>query len=443
MKKMKPKTFKKGIHPQEFKTLTEDKAIQILPIPPKVIIPVNQHIGAPLEPLVQKGDKVKTGQVIADKQAFVAAPVHSSITGTVKSVAEFPTALSPADTCIEIEADETEEYDFTEPPEIDYLSMDKKEIIDLIRQGGIVGMGGAAFPASVKFSPPPDQQIDTILLNGCECEPYLTSDHRLMLESPDRIIAGLKIIMKATGAETGIIGIETNKTDAIEKLNQLVETESNIRVQPVKTKYPQGAEKMLIDAVIGRKVPPGALPFNVGAVVSNVGTAAAIYDVIAKGKPLYERVVTLTGDALSNSANLLVRIGTPLSFIFEYLGGLAEDVKKVLIGGPMMGVAQFNTDIGVSKACSGILVTRNDIRKKEYNCINCCKCVYNCPMFLVPTKIVRYAKTEIWDKAKDFGAPHCIECGTCSYVCPSNIPLVQWIRVAKRKIIQIEKSSGN
>ena len=440
---MKKLTFKKVIHPKEFKELTEHLEVQTAPIPPKVVIPVNQHIGAPLKPLVEKGDRVKTGQPIANVPAFVAAPVHASVTGTVKSIGKFATSVLPGDTCIEIETEETDEYYFNPEETHDYQDLEKEQIVELIREAGIVGMGGAAFPASVKFTPPPDITIDTIILNGCECEPYLTSDHRVMLEQSERVIEGLKITMKATGARRGVIGIENNKPDAIAKLTQLVEDEPYINVQAVKTKYPQGAEKMLIDALTGRKVPAGGLPFQIGVVVSNVGTATAVYDAVVRKKPLYERVVTFSGDAVKSPANLLVRIGTPLSFLFDHLGGFSSEPKKILVGGPMMGVAQFSIDIGVSKACSGVLAISKHETPKEYNCINCCRCVYHCPMFLVPTKIVRFAKHNIWDKTKEFGAHNCIECGSCSFECPSKIPLVQWIRVAKRRLIEIEKSTGS
>jgi len=442
MMKMKRLTFKKGIHPKEFKQITENLEIKEVPVPPKIIIPIRQHIGAPLNPVVKKGDRVKTGQIIADSEAFVSAPVHSSCTGIVKNIGDYPTPLSPSDTCIEIETEEKEEFDFDLNSNIDYKSLSKQEILKLIRRAGIVGMGGAAFPAAVKFTPPKDIHIDTVILNGCECEPYLTSDYRTMLEFPEKILEGLKIIMRAAEAERGIIGIEDNKPDAIEKMSQLADNESKINVQAVKTKYPQGAEKMLVSALTGRKIPPGALPFSIGVVVSNVGTAAAIYDAVVKNIPLYKRVLTITGEVLENPANLLVRVGTPFSFLFDYIGGFSDEVTKLILGGPMMGIAQFTPDVGITKATSGILVMGKRRVGKEFNCINCAECVNHCPMFLVPTKIVRFAKSEIWDKAEDYGAMNCIECGSCSYMCPSNIPLVHWIRVAKSKITEIKKSSG-
>ena len=436
---MKTRTFKQGIHPEEFKELSENLAIQEAPLPPKVIIPLRQHIGAPLQPLVAKGDRVKTGQVIARADAFVSAPVHSSVTGVVKNVGNAPSPLAASDTCIEIQTEEVEELDFDPAVAIDYQSLSEKQIVDSIRQAGIVGMGGAAFPTAVKFIPPEGVKIHTVVLNGCECEPFLTADHRLMLEAGEKIVFGLKIIMKAVAAEKAIIGIETNKPDAIVKLTELCKDEPSILVKVVKTKYPQGAEKMLIDAVLGIRVPPGKLPLHVGVVVSNVGTAAAVFDAVVKKIPLYKRVVTLSGDALTRPANLTVRIGTPFSFLFEHLGGFSQEVGKILLGGPMMGVAQFNPDVGVTKATSGILVVGKSKPRKEYNCINCAECVHNCPMFLVPTKIARYARNDIWDKAEEYSALNCIECGCCSFVCPSNIPLVHWIRVAKNRIIEIKK----
>jgi len=436
---LKTRTFKQGIHPEEFKELSENLAIQEAPLPPRVIIPLRQHIGAPLQPLVAKGDRVKTGQVIARSDAFVSVPVHSSVTGVVKNVGNAPSPLAASDTCIEIQTEEIEELDFDPAVVVDYQSLSTKRIVDSIRQAGIVGMGGAAFPTAVKFIPPEGVKIHTVVLNGCECEPFLTADHRLMLEAGEKIVFGLKIIMKAVAAEKAIIGIETNKSDAIGKLTELCKDEPSIRVRAVKTKYPQGAEKMLIDAVLGIRVPPGKLPLHVGVVVSNVGTAAAVYEAVVKKIPLYKRVVTLSGDALLRPANLLVRIGTPFSFLFEHLGGFSQEVGKILLGGPMMGVTQFNPEVGVTKATSGILVVGKSKPRKEYNCINCAECVHNCPMFLVPTKIARYARNDIWDKAEEYGALNCIECGCCSFVCPSNIPLVHWIRVAKNRITEIKK----
>ena len=440
---MKKLTFKKGIHPHEFKELSEKSGIEVLPIPPKVIIPLRQHLGAPVQPLVAKGDRVKTGQIIADAEAFVSAPVHSSVTGTVKSIGLFPTPLSPSDTCIEIGTEPEDDFDYS-PSEISKIDdLSGEEILKRIRKGGIVGMGGAAFPAAVKLSPPKDVTIDTIILNGCECEPYLTSDHRSMLEFPKKIIKGLEVIMKATGAQRGIVGIEKNKPDAIKAMTEAAQNFSSIKIQGVQTKYPQGAEKMLIDALINRRVPPGQLPFHVGVVVSNVGTAAAIYDAVIHNTPLYQRVVTFTGDALQKPGNFMVRIGTSLQFVFDHLGGFSKEVNKIISGGPMMGIAQSGADVPITKASSGILALGEQKKHKEYNCINCCKCVYHCPMFLVPTKIVRFAKGEIWDKSEEFGAMNCIECGSCSFVCPSNIPLVQWIRVAKNRLTEIKRASGN
>jgi len=436
---MRTLTFKRGVHPRESKEFSQHLAIEEIPVPPKVIIPLNQHTGAPLEPLVQKGDRVKTGQILADSEAFFAAPVHSSVTGVVKNVGNYPSPVSPFGLGVEIQTEAEEEFDFDPETNQDYLSLDREKIVDLIKAGGIVGLGGAAFPAAVKFSPPPGTIIDNVILNGCECEPYLTSDHRLMLEYPEKIITGFKIIMKAVNSKRGIIGIEDNKPDAIEKIHECLMGEPNIDVQPLKTKYPQGAEKMLINAIVGRRIPPGQLPFQVGVLVSNVGTAAAVYDAVVKKIPLYKRVITLTGDALSRSANLMVRIGTSFSYLFDHLGGFSNEVDKIIMGGPMMGVGQTDTEVGVIKATSGILVMQKQKRSKEYNCINCSECVYHCPMILVPTRIVRFAKAEIWERADEFGAMDCIECGCCAYVCPSKIPLVHWIRVAKARLTDKKK----
>lgn len=429
--KMKAKTFKCGIHPPELKKTAESRISEI-PLPPTVVMPLRQHIGAPLQPRVAKGDRVITGQLLADSDSFVAAPVHSSVTGTVKNIGIYPTSLSPAETCIEIETQPDEEFAFS-ADDADGSRLEKTEIIKRIRAAGIVGMGGAAFPTAVKLSPPAENPIDTVILNGCECEPYLTADHALMIAEPGKIVRGLDLLVRALGASRGIIGIEDNKPDALARMAEAAAGHSLISVQSLRTKYPQGAEKMLIDALLHRRVPAGGLPFHVGVIVSNVATALAVCEAVEEHKPLYSRVLTVSGD-VESGANFRARVGTRFSFIFEHLGLQEADFCRIICGGPMMGVAQFSSEVPVSKATSGILLLKTAPDNIEYTCINCSACVSHCPMFLLPTRIARFARHGMWDQAAGLGAMNCIECGSCAFACPAHIPLVQWLRVTKARL---------
>ncbi len=429
-------TFKGGVHPPHFKESTEKVSVKKANDPKIVKIPLQQHIGAPCEPLVKPGDKVKVGQKIGQSDSFVSAPIHSSVSGTVKKVTKTDAPTGKALSII-IESDGRNEVDESVRPKGPIDSLSKKQLIEIIKEAGITGMGGAGFPTHVKLSPPPDKKIDTVILNGAECEPYLTADHRLMVEQPDSIIHGLKAIMKAVDVKNGYIGIENNKPDAIEVMRKAVKNESDIKVISLTTKYPQGDEKRLINAATGREVPSGGLPMDVGVVVNNVGTAAAISNTIKTGMPLIERITTITGSGINNPKNLIVKIGTSFKEIIEQCGGYKEEVGKLIMGGPMMGLAQFTDEVPVTKGTSGILVLdKNDAMLPDpQSCIRCGKCVDICPVNLQPLFISKFSQKKMYDEAEKYHALDCIECGSCSFICPSKRRLLQSIRVAKNEII--------
>lgn len=429
-------TFERGIHPNDAKGLTEHHQIIQANLPQRVVIPLSQHIGAPTKPEVTIGDEVKKGQLIGSPTSFVSAPVHSSISGKVIAIADFPQPSGRMVSSVVIESDGKDEgITFIDNP--DYLTLDVDEIKDRIKNAGIVGLGGAAFPTSVKLSPPKEKPVDTVILNGAECEPYLTADHRLMVEHSQEIVMGLKLIMKALGVTEGYIGIENNKPDAIKAMEEGASGEPDIKVLSLKVKYPQGAEKMLIKAVKGREVPSKGLPMDVGVVVQNVGTALAIYEAIRYNKPLIERVVTVTGKGVKEHKNLMVRIGTLISELIEQCGGLTEDAAKVISGGPMMGFAQWSLDVPVVKGTSGILVlTKNECTSSdEYSpCIRCGSCLDICPMGLNPSMLSILSEKGRYEETKDYNIFDCFECGSCAYVCPSNRPMVQFMRLAKSQV---------
>ena len=432
------RSFKQGIHPPEEKKLSKDKKIVKIPPPSQVIIPLSQHTGAPCRPLVSKKDKVEKGQKIGDQDAFISSPVHSSVTGKVVSIEKWPhPTLGEAEAVI-IEREGEEEKN-SPSREVDLSSLSPQDIRKIVREAGIVGMGGAAFPTHVKLSPPEGKKIDTVILNGCECEPYLTADYRIMLERSDDCIFGLKAIMRATGAKRGYIGIENNKKEAISLMKEKIKGEKNIEVISLKTKYPQGAEKILIKAILKREVPSGGLPLDVGVVVNNVGTSVAIAEAIKFGKPLIERVITVTGYGVEKPCNLLVPIGTPIKYILDFCG-CKEDVSVVINGGPMMGIAQYSLDAPIIKGTSGILViSENTVSlDKESPCVRCARCVDHCPMGLLPTTLAKLVKKEKWDKLVEFNIMDCIECGCCTYVCPSKIPIVQLIKWGKNELRRLQ-----
>ncbi len=440
---MRLKTFKHGIHPPYHKDLAAHKGVERAALPKAVVIPLQQHIGAPCQPLVKRGDAVEEGQKIGEAVAFVTAPVHASISGKVKAVDKHPYPIGGKVVSVTIEGDGS----VKEWPEtggaLDLGSMSPEALRDAVKAAGIVGMGGAAFPTHVKISPPKDKRIDTVILNGCECEPFLTSDHRVMLEFPEKVLWGMKAIMKVVNAQGAVIGIEENKRDAIDAIERAASSIlPEAKVVPLETKYPQGAEKMLIMATVKRKVPVGSLPMDVGVVVNNVGTAAAVYDALMYGKPLIERVVTVSGNSLREPRNLMVRIGTSFKEVLEQCGGLKEDTDiEVISGGPMMGVSQTTLDVPVIKGTSGITVLPGgDLKRDVYrSCIRCASCVEACPMALMPYRLGDLGRVERIEEFKDWGGLSCIECGCCSFVCPSKRPLVQWIRIGKIKVRESER----
>jgi len=429
-------TFERGIHPEYNKELASGRTITAAKLPGRIVVPLSQHIGAPAKASVSIGHEVKRGQVLGETAGFVSSPVHSSISGKVIAIADFPTSAGRMVQSVVVESDGRDEaIPYKENP--GYLNLSADEIRTLIKDAGIVGMGGAAFPTNVKLSPPKEKTIDAVVINGAECEPYLTADHRLMLERPEEVVEGLKIIMKSLGVSEGHIGIEENKPDALETISSAVAGESNIKVWPLEIKYPQGAEKMLIKAVKGREVPSKGLPMDVGVVVQNVGTAIAVYEAVRYGKPLIERVVTITGKGILEPQNMLIRIGTLMSDVIEQCGGLAEGAVKVIAGGPMMGFAQWTLDVPIVKGTSGILVLSEEeyVASDEYSaCIRCGSCIDVCPMGLNPSILSIYAEKGFYEDAKDNNLFDCFECGSCAYVCPAKRPMVQFIRLAKSQV---------
>lgn len=436
-------TFKGGTHPPHSKKATESLAIERANEPKVVVIPMQQHIGAPCEPIVQVGDEVKVGQKIGEPKGFVSSPVHSSVSGKVVAVEPRLYSGGMAVPCVVIESDMQNTVSSEIAPKGDLPGLSSEEVKSIIKEAGIVGMGGATFPTHVKLAPPPDKKVDTVILNGAECEPYLTSDHRLMLEYPEDVVFGLQALMKALGVQKGYIGIETNKPDAIEKVYEAAKGIEGIEVVALKTKYPQGAEKQLIYACTKREVPSGGLPADAGVVVNNVGTAAAVATAIKTGMPLIERIVTITGEGVNNPKNLIVRIGTSFREIIEQCGGLKGTVGKIIAGGPMMGITQFSLDIPAIKGTSGILVLSEDEARlpAPSNCIRCGKCVETCPINLMPANISACSLANKHEQAEALNAMDCIECGSCSFVCPAKRPLVDSIRVSKREILARRKKA--
>lgn len=431
--------FRGGVHPPENKLQTENMPVEVLKAPKMIYVALLQHIGSPLDPIVKIGEKVLKGQKIADSAAFMSSPIHSPVSGTVKKIEEHVFPLMGRIKTIIIENDEQETW--TELSKIeDWKSADKKELLAMIREKGIVGIGGASFPTHIKLNPPADTKIDTLLLNGAECEPYLNSDNRLMLEHPEKIINGIQIIKKILGIEKAIVGIEENKPEAIASMKKAAEG-SGVEIAPLKTKYPQGGEKQLIKAVLDRQVPSGKLPSAVGVVVQNTGTAAAIYDGIVNGIPLIEKVVTVSGKAIKTPKNVKIAIGTPFSYLLDSCGVEREAIDKLVMGGPMMGMAQFSEDAPVIKGTSGLLaLTKQETNPyKPKSCIGCAKCVDVCPMGLEPLMFARLAAFEQWEQIGSYNLMDCIECGSCAYICPANRPLTEAIKIGKSKLRSMKR----
>lgn len=426
----KARTFRGGTHPPGHKNLSSDQPIRRIPAPEQVRVPLCQHLGAPSSPVVAKGDKVRRGQEIGAQSGFISLPTHSPVNGTVLSVEDVPMPHRRTGPAVIIETDSEEggsvfqEWD-------DYSAHSPQEIIERIKLAGVCGMGGASFPTYVKLSPPPDRKIDTLIINGVECEPYLTADHRLMVENPDDIILGMDILAHALGVQRCLIGIEVNKPDAISVME-----EKGRRVLPLQVSYPQGAEKQLIDAAVGREVPSGGLPLDIGVVVQNVGTAAAVARAVRDGEPSLRRIITVTGGGVTSPGNYDACVGTLFAQLIEEAGGYTEDVERLVSGGPMMGISLFTDEVPVTKGTSGVLaLTPAESREAaEGPCIRCGKCVDACPLRLTPNLIAQASENMRWELAEEFGALDCMACGTCSYVCPAGRYLVHYIKKAQDAI---------
>ncbi len=427
-------SFKGGVHPPDKKYFTEGKPITRFAPPLKVLIPMSQHIGSPCQPVVKVGDRVLKGQLIGSATGFMSVPVHSSIAGKVIAIRDFLLPNGKSSSAIEIENDFSE--DSVPIQEItEYLSLSAEEIKARILAAGIVGLGGAGFPTHVKLSPPEGKVVDTILINGVECEPYLTADHRLMVERPRVIMEGVRILMKVLGLKTAYIGIELNKPDAVRSMKKVARDFPDVIVRGLNVKYPQGAEKMLIKAITGREVPPGKLPLDVGVVVHNIGTVVAVYEAIRYAKPLIERVVTVSGEKIRNPKNLLCRIGTPLADLIVECGGLKDGADRAVIGGPMMGSAIADFDFPVTKTTSGLLLLKHVSEDNEYfACIRCGRCIDVCPMGLMPSMLGLLIEKGMYQESKEYALHSCFECGACTYACPSKRPMVQLIKMAKTMV---------
>ncbi|QGU33992.1 electron transport complex subunit RsxC [Thermochromatium tepidum] len=429
------KTFAHGIYPLEHKELTAHKPIRRLPFADELIIHLQQHKGRPSVPIVKVGQEVVRGEPIAVADQFVSVPLHAPATGVIRAIGLAPTAEGPKALALFLKVYPAASQQVLYGTEHDIDHMSAQEIIQAVQDAGLVGLGGGAFPSHVKLQPPPGRVIHTLLVNGCECEPYLTCDHRIMLEQTEALIRGIRIALKATGAERAIIGVEDNKLDALSQLRARIPTSLPIRVEAVQTKYPQGAEKMLITALLGVEVPIGGLPADVGVAVFNVGTLAQMGELVPKGQGLIERVVTVSGPAVKNPGNFLVPIGTPVRFLLDQVG-IKGALGEVILGGPMMGMAVASLDVPVTKSVSGVVALEPQdpalAQRTVYPCIKCGECLRACPVSLNPALLGELAAArEYGIMAEQFHLDQCFECGCCAFVCPSNIPLTQYFRIAK------------
>ena len=434
-----------GVHPPENK-ITANTPIEYLPLPESVIIPVSQHIGSPATPVVNKGDIVKTGQIIAEGKGFVTSNIHSSVSGKVNKIDSVVDGTGFKQTAVFIDVIGDEWVDTIDrDKEINKeIKLSPEEITKRCFESGVVGLGGATFPSHVKLTIPSGKKCNVLIINGVECEPYLTSDHRVMLEKGEEVLIGVSILMKALKTDRAMIGIENNKPDAIAHLTQLASGFKGITVHPLKVKYPQGAEKQLIKALINREVPSGRLPLDVGAVVHNVGTAFAVYEAVQKNKPLFERVVTVTGKSLSKPGNFVVRIGTPLIRLIEAAGGMPDDTGKVINGGPMMGKAVSNTNVPVVKGMSGVILfpKSESVRDSIRPCIRCAKCVAACALNLEPYLLMSLTEKGLFERAEKERITDCMECGSCSFTCPADRPLLDYIRLGKSTVIKMAREKN-
>ena len=434
--------FRHGVHPPEHKELTASHRIRRMPYPAEVVIPLRQHAGKPAKLVVKEGDRVLRGDVLGEADGFVSVPVHASASGRIVEIGLWPHPDGSMDTAIRIAVDQFSPQ-VPRPrlvPRWESLSPD--EIVSAVQQGGVVGLGGAAFPTHVKLAPPRDLSVDTIILNGAECEPYLTTDHRIMVEYPERVHLGARIMMRSLGARRVVIGVERNKPDAIEALERTRPTDIDVTILPLTVKYPQGAEKMLIKTVTGREVASGKLPVSLGVIVQNVGSAASIAEIFDTGLPLLERIVTVSGPGVREPANLIVPVGTKLGDLLAACGGTTEDAEEILFGGPMMGVAQSSLDVPIVKGTTGVIVlTTPQINAAEsYPCIRCGRCIDACPVFLNPSALADYARTARYEEMEALHLMDCMLCGSCSYVCPSQIPLAQLFQVSKTSLRRMKSA---
>jgi electron transport complex protein RnfC len=437
-------SFHHGVHPPDRKELTAGVAIRRMPFPDEVVLPLHQHTGNPAKAVVRAGDRVERGDPVGEADGFVSAPVHASAAGTVADVARWPHPDGSTRPAVRIRV-EPHAAQVPRPRVVpEWSTLSRAQLLSAIRDAGLVGLGGAAFPTHVKLSPPADKKIDVLLVNGCECEPYLTTDHRSMVEYPERVQLGIRIMMRCLGVERALIGIERNKPDAIEALRQTLPDDLDVTVQPLTVKYPQGAEKMLIEALLDREVPSGGLPMDVGAIVQNVASVATIAEVFETGLPLVERIVTVTGSGIRRPSNLIVPVGTKLRDLLEACGGLTDDAREIVFGGPMMGKAQANPDVPITKGTPGVVVlSESECRPREsLPCIRCGHCLDVCPVYLNPQLLGSLALSERYEEMDDHHVKDCMLCGCCSYVCPSNIPLSQLFGVARAALARKREAEG-
>ena len=426
-------TFRHGVHPPELKELTEHVRIRRMPYPDEVVLPLRQHTGKPAQIIVRAGDRVERGDKVAAADGFISAPVHASAAGIVEEVGIWPHPDGTYATAVRIKVDAYSAQAARPRLVPEWEGLSAAEIRQAVQDAGVVGLGGAAFPTHVKLAPPKDKKIEILIINGCECEPYLTTDHRTMVEYPERVQLGIRIMMRCLGVDRTMIGIEKNKPDAIEALQATLPRDLDVTVHPLTVKYPQGAEKMLIKALTGREVPSGKLPLDAGVVVQNVASVGTIAEVFETGLPLVERIVTVTGHGIRKPSNLIVPVGTKLRDLLDMCGGMTDDAFEIVFGGPMMGSPQANLDVPILKGTTGVVVlTESQCKRVEsYACIKCGHCLDSCPVFLNPQLLGSLAKAERWEEMEANHLMDCMLCGCCSYACPSNIPLSQLFQLAK------------
>lgn len=432
--------FRHGVHPPERKELTQNLPIRRMIFPAEIVLPVRQHAGKPAKIVVKRGDRVERGDTLAVADGFISSPVHASASGRITAIEQWPHPDGTTSMAIRIAVD-PHSPQVPRPRMVpDWQGLTPQQIVQAVQDAGVVGLGGAAFPTHVKLAPPPDAKVDVVLINGAECEPYLTTDHRSMVEFPERVHLGIRVMLKALGVKKAVIGVEKNKPDAIERLRATAPKDLDVTVLPLTVKYPQGAEKMLIHAVLGKEVPSGKLPISVGAVVQNVGSAAMIGEVFETGLPLVERIVTVTGHGLKRPSNLIVPVGTKLKDLLDHCGGLTADAAEILFGGPMMGMPVSNIETPILKGTTGVVVlTRSEVRQQvSYPCIHCGYCLEACPVFLDPQHLGSLARAGRFEDMQEHHLADCMLCGSCSYACPSNIPLSQLFQSSKAALRRVK-----